>query len=259
MTQLRLNHIVLRPVVWTALLQVIACSMSGFAAAQTASSYANQRRALFTQNVASTANVPDPSSLGAISAMVDTAVDRRVHADMQKDLSDPSLSPLRIIAPNVNGEDESSAQTQPRTPTPSNGGRDKHFGITANSISTSEWSPGRTGRRQDAPVLRGPSPLHTSRQYRRPIRSSGRDALTDNTSPVSIPISVAETDLRPTRGQTSHLTGLRKTRAQQKPCRSEGCHLYLSESERRAELKQQSFSIGLDPSPSFTLSLAAIR
>src|ERR1017187_3151708 len=153
------NHAAVRVVHWIVLALLIACSMVEYPAAQTALASANRRRAQLTQNsVASTANAPDPSSLGAISASADAEVDRRVNADRQNGLVDPRLTPFRTPAPNVNGQDEASAQTQPGAPTPSSGGRAKYSGFTV-PLSTSNWSLGRMGRTQNAPVSRANFPL----------------------------------------------------------------------------------------------------
>jgi len=237
MTQLRPNHAAVRVVHWIVLTLLIACSMVEYPAAQTASVSANRRRAQLTQNsVASTANAPDPSSLGAIYASLDAEIDRRVNADRQNELIDPSLTPLRITAPNVNGEDEASPQTQLGTPTPSSGGRAKYSAFTA-PLSTSSWSLGRTGRSQNAPVLRGP-PVDSVRGRRRSIHSSNGAARTDNSSSSPSSISTAEKDLRRMRVQGSNLTGLRKARHQQETHRTECSKLYLSELECRAKFKQ---------------------
>ena len=159
MTQLRPIRAAVRLFDGAVLVLLIACSMAEFAIAQTAMEVANRRRAQLTQNsVASTANAPDPSNLGAINASVDAAVDRRVNADRQIGLPGPSLAPLRLTAPNVNGEDEASAQIQAVTPTLLNGGRTKHYGFTTVPLSTSTWNPGSMGRRpQNAPVSRANS------------------------------------------------------------------------------------------------------
>jgi hypothetical protein len=251
------NHAAVRVVHWIVLALLIACSMVEYPAAQTALASANRRRAQLTQNsVASTANAPDPSSLGAISASVDAEIDRRVNADRQNELIDPSLTPLRITAPNVNGEDEASPQTQLGTPTPSSGGRAKY----SVPLSTSDWSLGRTGRSQNAPVLRGQFPLGSLRRHPRSFHSSDRPSRTGTTSSGPIPISGAEKDPTRTRVQGSNLTGLRKARHQQETHRRECSKLYLSELECRAKFKQQRVSASRhDPTQSFQESLAAIR
>src|ERR1035437_6484710 len=159
------NHAAVRVVHWIVLALLIACSMVEYPAAQPAPASANRRRAQLTQDsVASTDNAPDPSSLGAMSASVDAEIGRRVRADRQNELIDPSLMPLRITAPNVNGEDEASAQTQPGAPTPSSGGRAKYSGFTV-PLSTSNWSLGRMGRTQNAPVSRAQFPLVSLRGH----------------------------------------------------------------------------------------------
>lgn len=251
------NHAAVRVVHWIVLALLIACSMVEYPAAQTALASANRRRAQLTQNsVASTANSPAPSSLGAMSASVDAEIDRRVNADRQNEVIDPSLTPLRITAPNVNGEDEASAQTQLGTPTASNGGRAKY----SVPLSTSDWSLGRTGRSQNAPVLRGQSPVDSVRGRRRLIHSSNGAARTDNSSSSPSSISTAEKDLRRMRVQGSNLTGLRKARHRQETYRRECSKLYLSELECRAKFKQQRVSASRhDPTQSFQESLAAIR
>ena len=254
------NHAAVRVVHWIVLALLIACSMVEYPAAQTALASANRRRAQLTQNsVASTANAPDPSSLGAISASLDAEIDRRVNADRQNELIDPSLTPLRITAPNVNGEDEASPQTQLGTPTPSSGGRAKYSAFTA-PLPTSSWSLGRIGRSQNAPVLRGQSPVDSVRGRRRLIHSSNWAARTDTTSSSPSSISTAEKDLQLMRVHGHNLTGLPKARHQQETYRRECSKLYLSELECRTKFKQQSVSASRhDPTQSFQESLAAIR
>jgi hypothetical protein len=261
MTQLRPIHAAVRLVDWTVLALLIACSMAEFPAAQTASASANRRRAQLMQNsVTSTANAPDPSNLGAISASVDAEVERRVNADRQNELIDPSLSPLRIIAPNVNGEDEASAQTQPGTPTPSTGGRAKYSAFTAVPQSTSIWSPGHMGRGQSAPVLRGQFPVGSLRRRPRSFHSSDRPGRMGTTSSGPTPISGVEKDLTRTRVNGSNLTGLRQARHQQEIYLRDCSKLYLSELECRAKLRQQRVSSSRHhPTGSFQKSLAVIR
>lgn len=259
MTQL--NHAAARLIAWTVLALLIACSIAEFPAAQTASPSANRRRAQFTRNlVTSTANAHDPSSLGAISASVDAGVDRRVNADRQNELMDPSLPPLRIIAPNVNGEDEASAQTPTQTPTPSTGGRAKYSAFTAIPQSTAGWNPRRMDRSQRAPVLRGQFPVHSLKGHHLATHGSDRAGHMENNSLGSPPFSGAERNLGSTRAHRSNLTDSRKAHYQQESRRRECSQLYLSELECRALLRQQRVSISRrDPTQSFRGSLAAIR
>ncbi len=210
--KVRPKHVVVRLVVWTGLTLSIICSMAQFPAAQTASSSANRRRAQLTQNyVASTTNLPDPSGMGAVSASVDAAIDRRVNADTQNDLNDPSLSPLRVIAPNMNGEDDASVQTG--IPIFSNGGRAKYSAFTAVPLSTSNWGPGRMGHSQNAPALRGQSPVTSVRKHRVSTHGSDEVGPTENISSNPIPISGAERALRRTPVHRSNLDSLHNTRS----------------------------------------------
>lgn len=258
MTQLPSNRAAVRFFDGAVLALLIACSMAEFAAAQTAMEVANRRRALLTQNsAASSANLPDPSNLGAINAAVDAEVDRRLNTDRQSDLLDPSLAPLRLMAPNMNGEDDSSAETQPATPTPSNGGGAKYPGFTAVPLSTSNWNPGST---QSAPVSRGQFPTVSSREYRLTIHRSDRAGSTDTTSPGPTPISSAQENPRRTQVYGSNLTGLRKARRQQEIYLKNSSKLYLSELECRAKVRQQRVSTSRhDPTQSYRKSLEAIR
>jgi hypothetical protein len=210
--KLRPNNVGLGLFVWIGLAILIVYSMPQSSAAQTASSSANRRRAQLTQNyVAFTTNLPDPSGMGAVSASVDAAIDRRVNADRQNDLNDPSLSPLRVIAPNVNGEDDASVQTE--IPIFSNGGRAKDSAFTVVPLSTSNWGPGRMGHSQNAPALRGQSPVTSVRKHRVSTHGSDEVGRTENISSNPIPISGAERDLRRTPVHRSNLNSLHNTRS----------------------------------------------
>jgi hypothetical protein len=115
MTQLRVTRSLVRFLHRAVTALLIACGTAGFSVAQTAMEVANQRRAQLTQNyVAATSNIPNTSNLRAISASVDAEVDLRTNLDRQRDLVDPSLMPVRVMALNKNGEDDPSAQ-QPAT------------------------------------------------------------------------------------------------------------------------------------------------
>ncbi len=196
MTYFRSNQATVRSVTWIVLPLLIASSMTEFSAAQTASAAANQRRTLFTQKLAlSPANSPNPSSLGAISASVDAAVDWRVNADRENQLTDPGLSPLRITAPNVNGEDEPSAQPQLETLTPLRGGGAKYSGFTPTPFSTSTSIPVRV---QNPPVLSG-RPVDSLKKHRPSIYGSDRIGSTDTTSSAPTPIPEVRKDRRRTR------------------------------------------------------------
>lgn len=261
MTQLRPIRAAVRLVGGAVLALLIAGSLAEFSAAQTAMGVANQRRAQLTQNsVASTGNVPNLSNLGAITASVDAEVDRRLNADRQSDLNDPGLMPLRIIVPNVNGEDEASVQTQAVIPTPLNGGRTKHYGFTTVPLSTSNWNPGSMGRTQSAPVSRGQFPTVLSRGRRVTIQRADRAGSTDTTSPGLTPISGVQGNLGRTRVRSSNLTGLRQARRQQEIYLRNCSKLYLSELECRARVRQQRVSASRrDPAQSYRKSLEAIR
>jgi hypothetical protein len=261
MIQARPIHAAVRFVDWTVLTLLTACAMAEFSAAQTASASANRHRAQLTQNsVATSANLPTPSNLGAISASVDAKVDRRVNADRQNGIVDPSLSPLRIMAPNVNGEDDSSTQMQPGTPTPFTGGRAKYSAITAIPQSTSSWSPGRIGRGQSAPVLRDQFPVDPPKMHPWPIHSSDRPGRTDTTWSGPTPISGAKKDLRQKRVHGSTQTDLHKARHQQEIYLRDCTKLYLPELECRAKLRQQRLSTSRHgPTEYDRKSLAAIR
>lgn len=253
MTQLRPIRAAVRLVGGAVLALLIAGSLGEFSAAQTAMQAANRRRPLLTQNsVASTGNNPDSSNLGAITASVDAAVDRRLNAGSQSDLNDPSLMPLRIIAPNANGEDEASSQIQAVIPTPLNGGRNKHYGFTTVPLFTSNWNPGSMGRTQSAPVSRAQFPTVSSRGHRLTIHGSDRAGSTDTTSPGPTLISSAQGNPGGTRVRSSNLTGLRQARRQQEIYLRNCSKLYLSELECRAKVRQQRVSASRrDPAQSY--------
>src|ERR1019366_6109067 len=240
MTKLPSIHAAVRFFDGAVLALLIACSMAELAAAQTALEVANRRRALLTQNsVASSANLPDPSNLGAINASVDAEVDRRLNAGRQSDLLDPSLAPLRLMAPNINGEDDSSAETQPATPTPSNGGRAKYPGFTAVPLSTSSSNLGHMTDRQHASVLKEQSPENSLNEHHLSIHHSVPAARPDRDSWEPTPTSNAQGNLGRTRVHGSNLTGLRKARRQQEIYLKNSSKLYLSELEFRAKVRQQ--------------------
>ena len=261
MTQLRPIRAAVRLVGGAVLALLIAGSLDEFSAAQTAMQAANRRRALLTQNsVTATGNNPDSSNLGAISASVHAAVDRRLNADRQSDLDDPGLMPLRIIAPNVNGEDEASVQTQAVIPTPLNGGRTKHYGFSTVPLSTSNWNPGSMGRTQSAPVSRGQFPTVLSRGRRVAIHRADRAGSTDTTSPGLTLISGVQGNLGRARVRSSNLTGLRQARRQQEIYLRNCSKLYLSELECRAKVRQQRVSASRrDPAQYCRKSLEATR
>ncbi len=212
-----LKHATVRLLNWTVCTLFLACSMAELSPAQTASASANRRRAQLTQDsVTSNANDPNPSSLGAISAAVAAAVDRRLNADRQDELADPSLSPLRITAPNVNGEDEASTQSQPETPTPSNGGRINHNpGLIAIPLSTSIWHAASRNNGPDARPFADRSPVNLLRERRLSTRGSDSIRRTDNASSYPAPIFGAERPLRRNQVHISSPTGLSKARHQQ--------------------------------------------
>jgi hypothetical protein len=261
MTQLRPIRAVVRLFDGAVLVLLIVCSMAEFATGQTAMQVANRRRAQLTQNsVTSTANAPGPSNLGAINASVDATVDRRLNADTQNGLNDPGLMPLRIIAPNVNGEDEAFVQTQAVTPTPLNGGRAKHRGFTTVPLSASNWGPGRMGRTQNASVPRGQFPLLSSSRHRQSIHGSdtpGSAGTALKRPPLN---STVQENLDRTRVHRSNLTGLRKTRRQQEIYLKDCSELYLSELECRTKVRQQRASASRhNPTQSYRKSLEAMR
>ena len=261
MTQLRPIRAAMRLFDGAVLALLIACSMPEFATGQIAMEVANRRRALLTQNsVASSANLPDPSNLGAINASVDAEVDRRLNADRQSDLLDPSLAPLRLMAPNINGEDDSSAETQPATPTPSNGGRAKYPGFTAVPLSTSSSNLGHMAGRQHASVLKEQSPRNSLNEHHLSIHHSVPAGRPDKDSWEPTPISSAQGNLGRTRVGSSNLTGLRQARRQQEIYLKNSSKLYLSELECRAKVRQQRVSTSRhDSTQSYRKSLEAIR
>ena len=261
MTKLPSNRAAVRFFDGAVLALLIACSMAEFATAQTAMEVANKRRALLTQNyVASSANLPDPSNLGAINAAVDAEVDRRLNADRQSDLLDPSLAPLRLMAPNMNGEDDSSAETQPATATPSNGGRAKYPGFTAVPLPTSSSNLGHMAGRQHASVLKEQSPGASLNEHHLSIHHSVPAGRPDKDSLEPTPISSAQENPRRTRVHGSNLTGLRQARRQQEIYLKDSSELHLSELECRAKVRQQRVSTSRhDPTQSYRKSLEAIR
>lgn len=195
-----LKHATVHVFTWSILTLLIVCSMVKFPAAQTALPAANHRRTQLTQDpVTSNANDPDPSSLGAISASVGAAVDRRVNADRQQELTDSSLTPLRITTANVNGEDEESIPTQLETAAP------------FTSIGRSAPPVRRPGAWQSAdrsPLIRVPE---------RQLSTRGAHAVrqTDSTSSIPGPLFRADGILRRSHVQVSSLTSLSKARHQQ--------------------------------------------
>ncbi|MGB7555516.1 MAG: hypothetical protein WBM04_14180 [Candidatus Korobacteraceae bacterium] len=193
------NHATVRVSTWTILTLLVACSTAEFPAAQTASAAANHRRAQLTQNSVTSANDPNPSSLGAISASVGAAVDRRVNADRQNELIDPSLTPLRITAANVNGEDAASTPAQPET----------------TALSNSSGRPASKGRSPGASPSAGRSPVNQLQERQLSTRVAHTIRHTDSTS--STPVSSFSTrgTLRRSQVQVSSLTGLSKERHQQ--------------------------------------------
>jgi hypothetical protein len=261
MTQLRPIRAAVRLFDGAVLVLLIACLMAEFAPAQTAMEVANRRRALLTQNSAApTGNNPNSSYLGAISASVDATVDRQVNANRQTTLDDPGLTPLRIIAPNVNGEDDAFTEIQAVTPTLLNGGRTKHYGFTTVPLSTSTWNPGSMGRTQNAPVSRGQFPLLSSSRDRQSIHGSETLGSTDITLSRPTLNSTTPENLGRTRVHRSNLTGLRKTRRQQEIYLRNCSELYLSELQCRMKVRQQRVSANRhDPTQSYRKSLEAIR
>jgi hypothetical protein len=238
-----LNRAVQQFIVCAGLALLIAYATSESATAQTASADANRRRAVLTQNsVVCDTSAPDPLNLGAISASVDVALDRQANHDIQVDLRDPSLSPLRTAAPNVNGEDEAPAQIQSEAQTISTSTRTKYS--TSGSSSTSDWSLLRRTRTQDAAALRGQSSVHSLKHNPGAIRGAGETGPADNTSSSALPTLDAGRDLTRTQLQRGNLNGLAKTRHQQETSRRECRNLYLSASECRAKLKQPTASTG---------------
>ncbi len=258
MTSFRSNHATVRSVIWIVLLLLIASSMTEFSAAQTASAAANQRRTLFTQKLAlSPANSPNPSSLGAISASVDAAVDWRVNADRENQLTDPGLSPLRITAPNVNGEDEASAQTQPEISTPANSGR-----ANDNSIPrfTSVWGPALKSRGLDALQLSDRSQVNLVHKRRVSTRGSNRAHRTENASSHPGSSLGVEDTLRQNRVHASSLTGINKARHQQEIHWRDCNRLTLNDMQCGPKLQQGGVSSsGGNAIQSYRKSLSAIH
>ncbi len=224
-----------RSIVRSALALLMACLMTEFSAGQTASVAANQRRAKFMQNsVASNPNAKNSSNWGgAISASIGGAVDRRVNADTQSVLVDPNLLPLPIIAPNVNGEDEASTQTQLETLTPLRRARAKYTGFTSAALSSS--NPRRV---QTTPVLKGP-PVDSPTEHRPSIHRSHSTGTTDITSPARTRILAAEKDLRRGRVHRSRSAGLSKARHQQQIYLRDCSKLFLPELECGGKPGQQ--------------------
>ncbi len=239
-----LNHVIARVFTWAILTLLIACSMAKFPAAQTASAAANRRRAQLTQNsVTSNANDPNPSSLGAISASVGAAVDRRVSADRQNELIDPSLSPLRITAANVNGEDETSTPAQPETA----------------ALSTSSGRSASKSRSPGAWPSAGRSPVNQLQERHLSTRGTHSVRHTNNTSPYPAPVFGADGILRQSQVHVNSLTGLSKARHQQEIYLRHCQALAVSDVECQAGARQPGVSITRhNTTQSYRKSLAAI-
>ncbi len=250
MIPLRSLRATVQSVSWPVLTLLIACLMAEDAAGQTAMQVADQRRAQLAQNsVASRPSIPNPSNLGAISALVDAEVDRRAHADPQSDLFDPSLSPLRILAPNMNGEDDSSAETQPATLAPSDGAHTKYSGATARPLISYSSDALRSAGRQTAIVSKQQSPESSRNTLHLSIHHSA-------TAWGAPPISNA---LGSTRSRGNTYAGLQKSRHQETYARN--CSkLYLSALQCRAKFRQQRASANRsDPAHAYHESLETIR
>ncbi|MGB8772382.1 MAG: hypothetical protein WCC92_22420 [Candidatus Korobacteraceae bacterium] len=255
MTQL--NHRLRRLVGWTVLVLLIACLMTEFPAAQTASPAANQRRAQLTQNSAVSTNSPNPSSLGAMSASVDAEIDRRVNADRLNELIDPSLTPLRITSPNVNGEGEASLQPQPETRLSNN---DRTNNFTTVPLSTN-WNPGNLGASQNMPILTAqPSEDSLEQQHHRPVRRSDMADRAHTTSSGSAPILGTATEMTQASVHRSNHTVLGKPGHQQDMYRRDCSKMDLTDSKCKANLKQHKvFTNQHEPTQLFPESLTTAR
>ena len=231
MTRLYSNHAVLRVLICAVVALLTAESPVEFSAAQTFSASANCRRAQPAQNSDASTASPDPSNLGALSASVDVEVKRQVNADMQRDLVDPGLTPLRITTPNVNGEDETQLESQGRPDV----GRTRYSAFAAVPLSTSNWN---TAASQDPPKLKGPTAVLQVRTHGGSIRGSDGVAHTDNASSVPALILGGQRSLGQARFQRSNLTGLSKARHRQASYGRKCNKSCLSGLECRAKLKQ---------------------
>ena len=254
MIPLRRHRAIVQSVSWPVLALLIACLMAESAAAQTAMEVANQRRAQLAQNSAALrSSGPNPSNLGAISAAVDAEVDRRANPDKQSDLFDPSLSPLRLLAPNRNGEDDSSIETQPATLTPSNGAHTKYSGATARPLySYSSDGPHSAGR-QNAFVSKQQSPASSRNTLHPSIQHSA-------TAWGAPPISNAQGNLGSTRIHGNTYASLHKSRQQQETYARNCSKLYLSALQCRATFRQQRTSANrTDPAHAYHDSLETNR
>jgi hypothetical protein len=197
---------------WIVLTILIVYSMARCSPAQTMSTSANQRRAQLTQNsLTSDSNATNPSSLGAISTSVDAAIDRRVNVDRQNELTDPSLKPLRTAVPNVNGEDETSVQTQLGTPSPSNGGRARYSALAGIPFTTSNWSLTRVGPSQDTIAWRDRSHFHSPKGHLPSSHDSAGTGCARSISSAPTPTS-ADGYLRRARVPSSNFAGRNKVR-----------------------------------------------
>jgi hypothetical protein len=219
----------LRPLSWILLNLLVVFSMAGVPAAQTAWTAGNPGRHQSIQSsIASTKNFPDPSNLGAMSANIDATVERRVDADAEAGITDPGLMPLRIITPNINGEDE------PQVPTSGDGNRGGQLSVFTRSRSAANRGENpssalslRTSRCQGSLARRQSLAIH----------SSNTKLPLDNSSPYPVMTSSASGSRK--RMRRNSVTRGPGTPYPQQLYRRDCTKMYLDELECMTNLKRR--------------------
>ena len=165
---------------------------------------------------------------GAVSANIDAKYERRVDANAETGTTDPSLMPLHIVAPNINGEDESQA------PMPGDGNRTGNLSVVNRSHSIANRG------RNPSPNLSRPisrSPESFVRRQSLAIHSSNTKLPLSNSS--SHPTLTLSTSSNRKRMRGSSVAGRRRTFYPQEPYRRGCTKMYLDELECMANSKRR--------------------